>query len=115
VVKSGDITHLIERLEAFEDRSGVSLEGLYADINSDTYRGNFYSLDINGELHPREGTELDQDIELVATAYDTSGRVIGVGKDYFKSESFFGFEAFSLSILINGIPAAKVRVYPKNL
>jgi hypothetical protein len=32
---SKDITHLIERLELFEERLGIRLEGLYAQISDD--------------------------------------------------------------------------------
>ena len=107
-----DITHMIERLEAFEDRVGVTLEGLFASTD-DGYVGEKYWLAVNGELHPKEGTELGQSINVVLTAYDSTGRVIGVASQYFDSKSFFAFEAFSLGVGIYGIPAAKVRVYPK--
>lgn len=102
-----DITDLIERLEAFEDRLGVSLEGLFADL---TERGYIH---INGELHLREGTELNQDIEVVATVYDSSGRVLDVQDAGFYADSFFGFEAFSLFMEVGNRRPARIRVYPK--
>ena len=104
-----DITNLIERLEAFEDRCGVSLEGLFAHFDGDVEW-----IDLNGEMHPREGTELNGDVELVATAYDSTGRVIKTSSRYFDSESFFGFEVFSFSLNVDGIQPAKVRLYPKS-
>lgn len=102
-----DVTDLIERLESFEDRLGVTLEGLFAEI---VHGGH---LRVNGELHLREGTELSQNIEVVATVYDSSGRVLAVGDNRFRTDAFFGFEAFSLFMQVSDKQLAKIRVYPK--
>lgn len=103
-----DMTDLIERLEVFEDRVGVNLEGLYAGLDED-----IEWIDLNGEVHPREGTELNGDIELVATVYDSSGRVVTTSSQHFDSDSFFGFEVFSLALEVKGLKPARIRVYPK--
>ncbi len=103
-----DVTHLVERLEAFEDRLGVGLEGLYAAQDVE-----YGYLKVNGELHPREGTELDEDLDIVVTLYDAGGRVIGVATEWIDSENFFGFEAFSVRLRDVVTPPAKVRIYPK--
>ncbi len=102
-----DVTDLIERLEAFEDRSNVTLEGLFAQVDKNGY------VRVNGELHPRDGTELDQDIEVVATVYDSSGRVLAVANHRFHRDEFFGFEAFGLFLASSNNRPAKIRVYPK--
>jgi hypothetical protein len=108
-VANKDVSHLIERLEAFEDRLGVTLEGLYAA--QDTEYG---QLEVNGELHPREGTGLNEDLEVVATLYDSAGRIIGVTSERMYSNRFFGFEAFSAFFSeVGNPPVAKIRVYPK--
>lgn len=104
-----DITSLIERLEAFEDRLGVRLEGLFASLDED-----IEWIDLNGEIHPQAGTELQEDVELIATVYDSDGRVIETSAAFFDTESFFGFEVFSLSLNVGDIQPAKVRIYPKN-
>lgn len=107
--RNKDVSHLIERLEAFEDRLDVSLQGLFASLDTE-YGG----IDVNGELHPREGTELNQDVEIVATLYDSAGRVTGVTSRYMDSDNFFGFEAFSVRFSeTNEPPVAKIRIYPK--
>lgn len=107
---SKDVSHLIERLEAFEDRLGVSLEGLYAAQDIE-----YGQLEVNGELHPREGTELNDDLEIVVTLYDSAGRVIGVTNEYIDSDNFFGFEAFSAYFSeVGDPPVAKIRIYPKS-
>ena len=105
---SKDISTLIERLEAFEDRLGVRLEGLFAQVQIPPG-----SLIVNGELHLQESAELDEDIEVVVTIYDSSGRVIAVRNHRIRSESFFGFEAFSVVFFpFHGQPT-RIRVYPK--
>ncbi|MDY0168903.1 MAG: hypothetical protein RBS80_20325 [Thermoguttaceae bacterium] len=101
-----DVTDRIERLELFEERLGVQLEGLSAFVE----RG---FLTVRGELHPRNGTELNQDTELVVAAYDATSRVIGTASNYFTSEDFFGIETFELSINLPIATVARVRVYPK--
>ncbi len=106
---NNDVSHLIERLEAFEDRLGVSLEGLYASQNTQ-----IGSIAVNGELHPLEGTELSRDVDIVVTLYDVTGRVIGTRNEHVRSKNFFGFEAFSATFFEpGGPPIAKIRIYPK--
>ncbi len=110
MARNKDVSHLIERLEAFEDRVGVSLEGLYASLDTE---GDW--LTVNGEIHPRGGTELDSDIEVVVTLYDSSGRVLRTEEQRLYSDEFFGFEAFSqLFDEASDPPVAKIRVYPKS-
>ncbi len=104
-----DVSHLIERLEAFEDRVGVSLEGLYASLDTEDDW-----LTVNGEIHPRGGTELDSDIDMIVTLYDAAGRVLRTENRHVYSNEFFGFEAFSqLFHEASDPPVAKIRVYPK--
>lgn len=102
-----DLTDLIERVEAFEERLGVRLEGLFAKMEDDG------ELRINGELHARNGTGLEDDIEVTVTAYDSTGRVISVADLFFNSDSFFGFEAFTSYLDFDDIEPAKLRVYPR--
>ena len=108
-----DITHLIERLELFEERLGVRLEALSARIQlMDRSAGSYY-LNVYGELHPEHGTTLRENIDLVVSAYDPSGRVIGLGHTYFVTGKFFGFEAFNAYCWCHGEFPAKVVLYPQ--
>lgn len=102
-----DLTDLIERVEAFEERLGVRLEGLFAKADE-------YEIRVNGEVHARNGNKLSKDITIVVTAHDTAGRVIGVqGRSVF-ADDFFGFEAFTRSLEhVEDIQPAKIRVYPE--
>lgn len=109
MAKNEDVTHLLERLEAFEDRVGVSLEGLYAARDAESG-----SLEVNGELHPRDGAELENDVDIVVTLHDSAGRVLEVTTEYINSDKFFGFEVFSTYVSGGDkLPLAKIRIYPK--
>jgi TM2 domain-containing membrane protein YozV len=105
-----DLSDLLERFEAAEDRLGVRLEGIFARMDQENGR-----IRLNGELHAREGGELGRDIEVVATVHDASGRVVDKRSTDFRSGSFFAFEAFSLSMEAGEEMPAKIRVYPKAL
>ncbi len=109
MIDSEDVSQLIERLEAFEDRMDVNPEGLYASF---TARSN--KLYVNGELYPRTGTELAENIQLVVTLYDKTGRVSDTKTTTMLSKGFFGFQAFSAVFdRVQVPPLAKIRVYPK--
>ena len=105
------LSGLIERLEAFEQRVGVELRGLYASRNE---AGDIH---INGELHSTLNPELDINIQVVATLYDSGGYVLYTESYPFIRETFFGFEAFSIWIPKFCMPddnkVSKIRVYPK--
>ena len=66
-VIKGDVTHLIERLEAFEERVGVRLEALFAHIDE------YGDLTVRGEVHPREGATIKENIIVEMGAYDSLG------------------------------------------
>jgi hypothetical protein len=103
-----DVTHLIERLEAFEERVGVRLEALFANMGQNGY------LTVNGEMHPREGTTITQYIAIHVDAYDSSGRVIAKSDNTsFSPDKFFAFEAFQALVQLPVHQLSKIRVYPK--
>lgn len=104
-----DVTSKIERLEVFEERLGVMLESLSAFVDDVVP----YFLWVRGELHTRNGTELQEDVELMVAAYDSSGRVIGTGTRRYLAEDFFGLETFDLGFSLPLSQVSKVRVYPK--
>jgi hypothetical protein len=96
----------VERLEAFEERLGVSIEGLFAYIHYDEY------ITINGELHCKEGNELNQDVQLVLSVHNVSGSVLAASTIIISADSFFGLEIFSQTLSFAGA-ASKIRIYPK--
>jgi hypothetical protein len=107
-----DVSHLIERLEAFEDRLGVRLEGLFARTGDD--HADYYYIVLYGELHLNEGTELNQSIEVVATMYNSAGRVINIQNTRVYADSFFGFRPLKFFFQVDrNVQPAKIRVYPQ--
>ena len=107
-----DVTSLVERLEAFEDRLGVRMESLNADVmelNDGTY------LRVRGELHLKSGTELEQNVFLVVAVYDSSGRIVGTKQQWFVKRTFFGFEVFQIDVNLDAteLKLTRIRVYPK--
>ena len=107
-----DITKLVQRLEAFEDRLNVRIEAISAfetepDGDAQTL------ITVRGELHSEEGASISQDINIQLSVYDSEGRVILTSEDYVNSESFFGFHTFELHCYVNAGSATKLRLYPK--
>jgi hypothetical protein len=104
-----DVTSRIERLEVFEERLGVTLESLSAFVEDDAP----YYLKVYGELHTRNGTELQGSVDLVVAAYDTSGRIIGTSSHWYSADDFFGLETFEFTVALPLSQVSKVRIYPK--
>lgn len=112
-----DVSSKIERLEVFEERLGVSLESLSAFVEESPPGYGYIMLKVRGELQPRNGTQLRQDIRLKVTAYGSSKRIIGTSSDRdapkFSVERFFGLAAFEVEFWLPVTQVSKVRVYPK--
>lgn len=99
----------VDRIQAFEDKLGVTFQGLFSFIKLEQDEW----LLISGELHPLNGTNIEQDIQLVISAHDSENRVIGFTKISIAASSFFGFETFSDHIYNCPKSICKVRIYPK--
>jgi hypothetical protein len=95
-VAINDVTEKIERLEVFEERLGVSFQGISAFMN---YIGDPTYLRICGELLPINGTNLSSDVEIVVAVYDKSGRIIATQSYNYFAEDFFGLETFEFLLL----------------
>jgi hypothetical protein len=108
---SKDITQLIERLELFEERLGIRLEGLYAQISDDCRW-----VTVTGEVHALEGMKLNQNIKIVGAVYDNSGRVLDIVENFVFAAEFYGFKVFRLPIeLPPRANITKIRIYPEVL
>lgn len=105
---SQDITSITERLEAFEDRVGLRLEGLYARFDRESEQ-----VEVTGEAHATAGMELESSVQLVVSVYDAQGRVISTSSTYVDSDSFFGFEVFDITAFNVSLKPARVRIFPK--
>ena len=112
-----DITNRIERLEVFEERLGVTLKSLsafFSDFTS-TGKSNFV-INICGELHAINGTNINQSINVIFDVYDTCGRIIKIGmSSYFNAKIFFGIESFKVELQYLPVSnISKIRIYPRS-
>lgn len=109
-----DVTEVIERLEAFEERLGVRVEAL----NASSFLGagtNVPWLRVCGELHALDGLAIEHQIQVVVDAYDLSGKLLNTGSQWLSEPGkFYGFETFSIQVNVIG-RVAKIRVYPKRV
>jgi hypothetical protein len=97
----------IERLEAFEDRLGVSFQNI--SIKNDKY------LTLFCEIHSINGTNINEDIEIECVIYDKEGLVIDKSSKSIDVDDFFGFEIIELNFFGDEIAEriSKIRIYPK--
>lgn len=107
-----DITDLVQRLDAFEERLGVRIEALSAFVDTEEYEGEV-CVDVRGELHAISGTTLQDDLELAVSVYDAGGRVVQTSTDYVEQDSFFGFHTFDMSCYVKTGLVHKIRIVPK--
>ncbi len=108
----GDMTNVIERLEAFEEHLRVRLEALQA-IAFIGSGNNVPYVRVCGEIHASDGVTLKQHIKVVVDAYDSTGKLLSTGwLNVSEPEKFYGFETFMIQINVIG-KVGKVRVYPK--
>lgn len=108
-----DITHVIERLDLFEERMKVRFASLFATAGEEDWG---IAISVNGELHPAGGTGLEQDVEVVADILDGNGRLIVRDTQRFSSEEFFGFQSFHFYISASAFrlnQIRKIRLYPQ--
>ncbi|RCW60159.1 hypothetical protein [Halanaerobium] len=104
-----DITNKLERLEVFEEKFNIDLDGLYCESDENN------NIFITGEVHLKEGNELDQDIQILAVCYDDKNRVIKKSEFIIYDNKFFGFEVLQISIYELSQLPNKIRIYPNYL
>ena len=107
----------IERLEFIEEKMEVKLESLFAYENDSTWSsgiGTSKRFVINGELHAIDGSQLKQNVRLVLSAHDSSGRVLSSESIEIEASKFFGFDTFSTGIHVYAYKelVTKIRIYP---
>lgn len=107
-----DITAIVQRLDAFEERVGVRIEALSAFEVKEEYSDDA-DITVRGELHAVSGTNLENDLALQMSVYDSEGRVVQTSSDYIDSDSFFGFHTFEIRCYAAPGLAKKIRLVPK--
>jgi hypothetical protein len=116
-----DTSHPIERLEVFEDRMGVRLQGLcvvqYWCWNEGGQRSDgWIEIEVNGELYPKDGTELQKNVWLVVNAYDSfdpAARVVATATEVVRADVCYGFQTFSVKVETPLSKLFRVRIYPR--
>ncbi|MCB0539722.1 MAG: hypothetical protein KDE33_19555 [Bacteroidetes bacterium] len=101
----------IERLEAFEERLGVSLQNLSLKIDDSYIWATIYC-----EVHSTNGTTLEDALNIECVLYDNDGSIIDKKSAYIDSDDFFGFELIELTFtgdISIAEQVSKIRIYPK--
>lgn len=106
-----DVTRMIERLEALEDRVGVRLDSLSAFFEPRPTGSSYITL--HGEIHAADGTELRTDVTLLAAAYDDQDRVVGTSDRWYQKDDFYGLDIFDITISVEAKSLKRIRVFPK--
>jgi hypothetical protein len=111
-MKQGEeLTDRIERLPAFEERVAVVLSNCSAWVTT----WDSATVKVSGEILPVKGVGLPGNIEVLVSAYDEKGRVVGTGSDWFDRENYFAFDTFFVERLEipSGCQISKVRIFPR--
>jgi hypothetical protein len=103
-----EVTNRVERMQAAEDRLGISFEAIFADYETSDY-GN--SLTVNFDVTAATGG-LASDIEVVVSAYNSAGQLVATTHDYIPEDEFFGIDSKSLNATCPQEPA-KIRLFAK--
>jgi hypothetical protein len=99
----------VERLEMIEEQLGVRLEGLFVSWNSDSEY-----LEVHAELYASEGTTLKYNVQIIATAYDETGRVLGTAGKFYLTNKFVGLATVNFRVECPIVPA-RLRIYPERI
>jgi len=99
----------IERLEIMEEKLNVSIEGIYAKYAK--YDEDSRYITVTGEIHASSGTTIEEDIEIIVTAYNSEGKVIATASDYIYADDFFALSPIEICLDVIEKPT-KIRVYP---
>lgn len=101
----------IERLDAFEERLGVTFENISLKLADNYIWGKLFC-----ELHSLNGTKLNDSIEIECVLYSNDGSILDKKSASIYEEDFFGFELIEFSLTGNIEMAnnvSKIRIYPK--
>lgn len=97
-------SHLVETSETMEEKAGIRLKGLYAEIEEPASPEDQFEVTVMGEVESISGGPIESDIEIQVVIYNKKGQVIDVSTDMIFSDEFTGYEAFKISALTNVVP-----------
>lgn len=109
---TSDLTSLVERMPAFEEKTGVALTGISVFLDRDD-DFEYMTISVRGELQAVEEYSVKDDFSIKIVLYDENDRVIGNSNINFGLEDFFGFDVFSEWVDIPVAEIGKIRIFPK--
>jgi len=107
--KSKDLTGLIERMQDFEERLGISLESVYSVYKN---HGDVAFLIVNYDLRSRGGERLLRNICVKLAVYNSAGRLIHEEGRWHSAKAFYGMESQHFEIIMDSPDIARMRLYP---
>lgn len=102
----------IERLEIMEEKFGVTIEGLNAEMCYYNGTDILPTLTIYGEIHSVNGANINEDFYIICAAFNKEGKIIGKTDKHMCKDSFFVFQLFEININDLSAKPAKIRIYP---
>lgn len=96
----------LKRIEDFEEKIGVTLEGINAIVN-DSHN----SMTIQGEIIALKGNTVNFDFYVKAVVYDMTGHIISVMSQVFYKSQFKGYDTFSLNKQGDYVLADQIRIF----
>lgn len=111
-----EITNIVERLELLEDKFGIVISGLYASCDSRPYNiPPDHVVIINFDVNSLAGGELERNLQINASAYNTAGQLLSTDNVFIIKENFIGFESKKISFWSLDQAPTKIRLFPSSL
>lgn len=111
-MRETNLSSLLERLPELEQRAGITFEALNVRLRRFD-RPSLDDLEILGEVRPIDGSRIERDIELVASAYDAEGRVVAVETTIVSGSGFYALEVFRIGLGEFDTLPSRVLLFPK--
>lgn len=106
-----EISKIIERLELLEEKFGIAISGLYATCELNTWRiPHYHEIKINFDVASSMGIELDRSFSICASAYNSTGQLLGAESTKIYKDDFLGFASMSITFHVDQSPE-KIRLF----
>lgn len=104
-----EITDRVVRMDALEDRFGISTESVYAIFKQDDYSS---TLEINFDVVSPNGT-INESLAIMVSLYNENNQLISTASSFIDDESFIGIESVSQTHFDVQAPPTLIRLFPK--
>jgi len=108
-----EITKNIERLELLEEKFGIAISGIYASCEATPWNRptSDYIVSVNFDMASLNGGALGRSFKICASAYNSTGQLLGKLESYIDKEDFMGFASINITLYLDQAPE-KVRLFP---